>query len=237
MLEENDLGVDRLVLGGFSQGAVMAYALGLAAQRERPAAILAFSGFIPRVDGFDFDVESRAGLPVSISHGSLDPSSASSSRAKRGHGSNPPASRSATAKTLCRTRSLRAPSLKPGCSRESFGLGDRGVAGTRLFDAGLGRPDGYGAPVADEPLVEERRCAAAEQRAEVPDPPSAQKPSTSCGPNARAGFIAAPVRGPPKRMSSVIVNPIARPAMDLNVPRGSAADAKMTHTRKKVRIA
>jgi phospholipase/carboxylesterase len=73
VLEENDLGVDRLVLGGFSQGAVMAYSLGLAAQRERPAAILAFSGFIPRVDGFDFDVESRAGLPVSISHGSLDP--------------------------------------------------------------------------------------------------------------------------------------------------------------------
>jgi phospholipase/carboxylesterase len=52
---------------------VMAYSLGLAAQRPRPAAILAFSGFIPRVDGFDFDLESCAGLPVSISHGSLDP--------------------------------------------------------------------------------------------------------------------------------------------------------------------
>jgi phospholipase/carboxylesterase len=73
VLEENELGVERLVLGGFSQGAVMAYSLGLAAGRERPAAVLAFSGFIPRVDGFDFDLESRAGLPVSISHGSLDP--------------------------------------------------------------------------------------------------------------------------------------------------------------------
>ena len=73
VLEENDLDVDRLVLGGFSQGAVMAYSLGLAAQRQRPAAILAFSGFIPHVEGFEFDEQSRAGLPVSISHGSLDP--------------------------------------------------------------------------------------------------------------------------------------------------------------------
>ena len=73
VLEEHSLAIDRLVLGGFSQGAVMAYSLGLAVQRERPAAILGFSGFIPRVDGLDFDLESRAGLPVSISHGSLDP--------------------------------------------------------------------------------------------------------------------------------------------------------------------
>ena len=35
-------------------------------------------------------------------------------------------------------------------------------------------------------------------------------------------------------MSSVIVNPIARPAIDLNVPPGSAAVAKTTQTRKKV---
>jgi phospholipase/carboxylesterase len=67
------LGPDRLVLAGFSQGAVMSYALGLAAGRPRPAAILAMSGFVPRVDGFDLELESRAGLPVSISHGSLDP--------------------------------------------------------------------------------------------------------------------------------------------------------------------
>lgn len=73
VLEENGLNVDRLVLGGFSQGAVMAYSLALAAGRARPAAILAFSGFIPHVEGFEFDLESRAGLPVSISHGSLDP--------------------------------------------------------------------------------------------------------------------------------------------------------------------
>ena len=40
--------------------------------RARPA-ILAMSGFIPTVDGFELDLESRAGLPVSISHGTYDP--------------------------------------------------------------------------------------------------------------------------------------------------------------------
>lgn len=73
VLAENEVPPERLVLGGFSQGAVMAYSLGLAAGRPRPAAILAFSGFIPRVDGFELDLDGRAGLPLSISHGSLDP--------------------------------------------------------------------------------------------------------------------------------------------------------------------
>jgi phospholipase/carboxylesterase len=63
----------RLWLAGFSQGAVMSYALGLGAERPRPAGILAFSGFIPRVPGFELGLESRAGLPVSIAHGSVDP--------------------------------------------------------------------------------------------------------------------------------------------------------------------
>jgi phospholipase/carboxylesterase len=73
VLAENEITPDRLVLGGFSQGAVMAYSLGLGAGRPQPAGILAFSGFIPRVDGFELDLDGRAGLPVSISHGSLDP--------------------------------------------------------------------------------------------------------------------------------------------------------------------
>jgi phospholipase/carboxylesterase len=73
VLAENEVTPDRLVVGGFSQGAVMAYSLGLAAGRPRPAGILAFSGFIPRVDGFELDLDGRTGLPVSISHGSLDP--------------------------------------------------------------------------------------------------------------------------------------------------------------------
>jgi phospholipase/carboxylesterase len=71
----DELGVasERVVFGGFSQGAVMSYSLGLGAGRPRPGGILAMSGFVPRVDGFDLDLESRAGLPVSISHGALDP--------------------------------------------------------------------------------------------------------------------------------------------------------------------
>ena len=73
LLEELGLSPERTVLAGFSQGAVMSYALGLAASRPKPAAILAMSGFIPRVEGFELDLASRAGLPVSISHGTTDP--------------------------------------------------------------------------------------------------------------------------------------------------------------------
>lgn len=72
-LTEVGLAPERTVLGGFSQGTMMSYALGLAASRPRPAGILAMSGFIPTVEGFELDLESRAGLPVSISHGTYDP--------------------------------------------------------------------------------------------------------------------------------------------------------------------
>jgi phospholipase/carboxylesterase len=65
--------IDRAVLGGFSQGAVMAYALGLGAGRPSPAGILAMSGFVPVVDGFSLDLDSRRGLPVAIAHGTQDP--------------------------------------------------------------------------------------------------------------------------------------------------------------------
>ena len=64
---------DRAVLGGFSQGAVMSYALGLGAGRPRPAGILALSGFIPTVDGFELELGNAAGLPVAIGHGTYDP--------------------------------------------------------------------------------------------------------------------------------------------------------------------
>ena len=73
VLSEHDIGWEHAALGGFSQGAVMAYALGLAAGRPRPAAILAFSGFLPSVEGFDLALGNRAKLPVSISHGTHDP--------------------------------------------------------------------------------------------------------------------------------------------------------------------
>jgi phospholipase/carboxylesterase len=63
---------ERIVLGGFSQGAVMSYALGLGAGRPRPAALLAMSGFIPTVDGWDPDLESPF-PPIGIVHGTYDP--------------------------------------------------------------------------------------------------------------------------------------------------------------------
>jgi phospholipase/carboxylesterase len=62
----------RTVLGGFSQGTVMSYALALGAGRPSPAGVLALSGFIPSVPSFELDLESRGALPVAIAHGSLD---------------------------------------------------------------------------------------------------------------------------------------------------------------------
>jgi phospholipase/carboxylesterase len=61
------------VLGGFSMGSVMSYSLGLGPDRPTPAGILAFSGFIPVVDGWQPKLEDREGLPVFIAHGRRDP--------------------------------------------------------------------------------------------------------------------------------------------------------------------
>ena len=63
---------ERVVIGGFSQGCVMSYALALGRGRPRPAALLALSGFIPRVDGFELDLESPL-PPTVIAHGTYDP--------------------------------------------------------------------------------------------------------------------------------------------------------------------
>jgi len=73
LAEETGIGPDRTVLGGFSQGTVMAYALGLGAGRPVPAGILALSGFIPQLSGWAPSLEERRGLPVLISHGERDP--------------------------------------------------------------------------------------------------------------------------------------------------------------------
>jgi phospholipase/carboxylesterase len=64
---------ERIVLGGFSQGAVMTYALGLGRGRRRPPALIALSGFIPTVEGFDLDLAGRRGLRAAIAHGIYDP--------------------------------------------------------------------------------------------------------------------------------------------------------------------
>jgi phospholipase/carboxylesterase len=61
----------RVVLGGFSQGCVMALSLSLGAGRPRPLAVCGFSGFIPVVDGWDADLS--APPPVAYGHGTYDP--------------------------------------------------------------------------------------------------------------------------------------------------------------------
>ncbi len=65
--------IERTVLGGFSQGAVMSHALALSPGRPAPAGVLALSGFVPTVDGWAPDLPARAGLPVTIAHGRRDP--------------------------------------------------------------------------------------------------------------------------------------------------------------------
>jgi phospholipase/carboxylesterase len=62
------------VFGGFSMGSVMSYALGLDPTRPVPAGILAFSGFVPTVEGWAPDVAGRAaaGLRAFIAHGRND---------------------------------------------------------------------------------------------------------------------------------------------------------------------
>ncbi len=65
--------MDRVVLGGFSQGAVMSYAMSLGPGRPRPAGLVAMSGFLPRLEGWPLEPERLAGVPVGIAHGTLDP--------------------------------------------------------------------------------------------------------------------------------------------------------------------
>jgi phospholipase/carboxylesterase len=69
---ETGIALEGTVLGGFSQGAVMSYALGLGADRQRPAGIIALSGFLPTVEGFELDLE-RPLPPIAIGHGTYDP--------------------------------------------------------------------------------------------------------------------------------------------------------------------
>jgi phospholipase/carboxylesterase len=66
----DDLPHENVVLGGFSQGAVMSLAVGLGHGRPRPKAILVFSGFIPEVEGWSLGGEPWPA--IAIGHGSYD---------------------------------------------------------------------------------------------------------------------------------------------------------------------
>jgi phospholipase/carboxylesterase len=64
---------DRLVLGGFSQGTVMSWAVGLGSGRPRPAGTIGLSGFMPTVDDFSLDLGDLSGFRAAIGHGVADP--------------------------------------------------------------------------------------------------------------------------------------------------------------------
>ncbi|MDF2754349.1 MAG: phospholipase [Gaiellaceae bacterium] len=72
LAEETGIPAARTIVGGFSQGAVMSWALGLGRGRPRPAGIIALSGFVPTVDGFEVDLSPPL-PPVAIGHGTYDP--------------------------------------------------------------------------------------------------------------------------------------------------------------------
>lgn len=71
--QETGIGMDRTIIGGFSQGAVMTYSLGFERGRPQPAGLIGLSGFIPSVEGLDLDLDDRSGLHVAIGHGTYDP--------------------------------------------------------------------------------------------------------------------------------------------------------------------
>lgn len=71
--EETGVGPERTVLGGFSMGAVMSYAMALGADRPPVAGILAFGGFVPIVDDWQPSFEDRRGTRAFIAHGRRDP--------------------------------------------------------------------------------------------------------------------------------------------------------------------
>jgi phospholipase/carboxylesterase len=71
--ERTGLGPERTVLGGFSMGTVMSYALGLDPERPAPAGILALSGFIPVVENWEPQLSGRESVRVLIAHGRRDP--------------------------------------------------------------------------------------------------------------------------------------------------------------------
>jgi phospholipase/carboxylesterase len=75
---DDDLQIDwaTTVIGGFSQGGVMSYAVGLGPGRPVPAGVLAMSSFVPRFDDdatWAPDFASRPGLPIAHVHGTADP--------------------------------------------------------------------------------------------------------------------------------------------------------------------
>jgi phospholipase/carboxylesterase len=73
LLVEHGVDHSQAVLGGFSQGAVMSYALALGPGRPTPAGLVALSGFIPTVAGWRPELSGRASMRALVHHGLRDP--------------------------------------------------------------------------------------------------------------------------------------------------------------------
>jgi phospholipase/carboxylesterase len=71
--QEAGVGPERTVLGGFSMGSVMSYAMGFGADRPAVAGVLAFSGFVPVVDGWEPSLDDRQATRAFVAHGRRDP--------------------------------------------------------------------------------------------------------------------------------------------------------------------
>lgn len=71
--EETGVDASRTVIGGFSMGAVMSYAMALGADRPAVAGVLAFGGFVPTVEGWATHFEDRRATRAFIGHGRRDP--------------------------------------------------------------------------------------------------------------------------------------------------------------------
>jgi phospholipase/carboxylesterase len=71
--EETGVGPEQTILGGFSMGAVMSYAMALSGERPAVAGILACSGFVPTVEGWQPSFPDRPQTRAFIAHGRNDP--------------------------------------------------------------------------------------------------------------------------------------------------------------------
>ena len=124
--EETGVGPERTVLGGFSMGSVMSYAMALGAERPAVAGILAFSGFVPTVEGWEPSLRGPQRHPRLHrprpqrpgDRGRLRPSAPATC-------SRPAASTSPTASRRSATRSTprTSPRRPTGWGRRSAGLG------------------------------------------------------------------------------------------------------------------
>ena len=71
-LREREVPWEKTVIGGFSQGGAVGLALALGTGRPRAAGILAMSCFLPQVQGWPLDIDSKAGMPAYVCHGAFD---------------------------------------------------------------------------------------------------------------------------------------------------------------------